>query len=103
LVRRLLRFALAAPGKIALEIVYQGVLMSGVAIVTSNRAVSLLGSSAATVIIALPPAVAAILSIPVLRETPSLAVAKAIAVIVLGVLLAAKPAPAQDTPPVPQS
>jgi drug/metabolite transporter (DMT)-like permease len=77
--------------------------MSGVAIVTFNRAVSLLGSSAVTVIIALPPTVAAILSIPVLRETPSLAVATAIAVIVLGVLLGAKPAPAQDMPPVPQS
>lgn len=34
------RFALASPGKIALQIVYKGVLMSGVAIVTFNRAVS---------------------------------------------------------------
>jgi len=86
----------------ALQIVYRGVLMSGVAIVSINRAVSLLGSSAATVIIALPAAVIAILSIPVVRE-PSLAEAIAIAVIVLGVLLAAKPAPAQDEPPVPQA
>ena len=100
--RRLLRFALAAPGKIALQIVYQGVLMSGVAIVSINRAVSLLGSSAATVIIALPAAVIAILSIPVLRES-SLNEAIAIAVIVLGVLLVGKPAPVQDTPPVPQA
>jgi drug/metabolite transporter (DMT)-like permease len=51
----------------------------------------------------LPPAIAAILSTPVLRETPSLAEATAIAVVVLGVLLAAKPAPAQDTPHVPQT
>jgi drug/metabolite transporter (DMT)-like permease len=60
------RFALASSGEIVLQVVYQGVLMSGVAIVTFNRAVSQLGPAAATAIIALLPAVAAMLAIPVL-------------------------------------
>lgn len=87
------RFSLASSGEIALQALYQGVLMSGVALITYNRAVSLLGSSAATAVIALLPAVASVLAIPVLGETPSLAEALSIVVIVLGVLLASRPAP----------
>jgi len=86
------RFGLASAGEIALQALYQGVLMSGVALITYNRAVSLLGSSAATAVIALLPAVASILAIPVLGETPSPAEGMAIVVIVLGVLLASRPA-----------
>jgi drug/metabolite transporter (DMT)-like permease len=74
-----------------------------VAIVTFNRAVSLLGPAAATGIIALLPAVVAILAVPVLRETPSFAEGASIGVIVLGVLLASKPTPTHNTPPVPQA
>jgi drug/metabolite transporter (DMT)-like permease len=87
------RFSLASsPAEIALQAVYQGVLMSGVALITYNRAVSLLGSSAATAVIALLPAVASILAIPFLGETPSLAEGMSIVVIVLGMLLASWPA-----------
>lgn len=87
------RFALASPGEIAVQAVYQGALMSGVAVVTFNRAVSLLGPSAATAIIALLPAVATALAVPVLGEVPTAGQAAAIATIVLGAGLAARPAP----------
>lgn len=89
------RFSQAPAAEIALQAVYQGVLMSGVAIFTFNRAVSLLGSAAATAIIALIPAVASSLAIPILGEVPSGVEGIAIAIIVAGVLLASrKPAPA---------
>lgn len=82
------RFNCASRGEIALQAFYQGVLMSGVALIAFNRAVSLLGAAAATAVIALLPAVASILAIPVLGETPSLAEGLSILVIVLGVLVA---------------
>jgi drug/metabolite transporter (DMT)-like permease len=69
--------------------------MSCVAIVTFNRAVSLLGSAAATAMIALPPAVASLVAIPVLGEVPTSVESVALAVIASGVLLAARPAGAQ--------
>lgn len=85
------RLPLASGGELALQSVYQGVLMSGVAIVTFNRAVTLLGSGAATAIIALIPGTASLLAVPILGEAPSPAGWAAIAVIVAGVLLAARP------------
>ncbi len=93
------RLGHAGAGEIALQVVYQGVLMSGVAIFTFNRAVSLLGSSAATAIIALIPAIASLLAIPILGEIPSPAEGAAITVIVAGVLLAAvrRPGPPDVT------
>jgi drug/metabolite transporter (DMT)-like permease len=96
-------FGLASTGEIALQAVYQGVLMSGIALVTFNRAVSLLGAAAATAVIALLPAVASLLAIPVLGEIPTPAGGAAIAVIVIGVLLATKPAPARSVASVPCS
>ena len=51
------RFALAPPSKLAFQVVYQGVFVSCLAAVAFNRAVALLGPSAATAIIALLPAV----------------------------------------------
>lgn len=86
-------FGRASGGEIALQTIYQGVLMSGVALIAFNRAVSALGAAAATAVIALLPAVAALLAIPVLGETPSTAQGLSIAAIALGVLLAARPAP----------
>ncbi|WP_241974580.1 DMT family transporter [Paraburkholderia sp. BL17N1] len=89
------RFSLASPGEIALQALYQGVLMSGVALISYNRAVSLLGPSAATAVIALLPAAASLLAIPFLGETPSPAEGMSIVIIVLGVLLASRHAPAR--------
>jgi drug/metabolite transporter (DMT)-like permease len=53
----------ASASEIALQLFYQGVLMGAVALVTFNRAVSLLGASAATAMIALVPAAASLLAI----------------------------------------
>lgn len=97
------RLSLASPGEIALQAVYQGGLMSGVALITYNRAVSLLGSAAATAVVALLPAVASVLAIPVLGETPSPAEGMSIVVIVLGVLLASRPTPTRRASTVSQT
>jgi drug/metabolite transporter (DMT)-like permease len=86
------RLRFASAGEIALQAIYQGVLMSGVAIVSFNRSVALLGRAAATAIIALIPVVASLAGIPALRETPSVAEWVAIAAVVSGVLLVARPA-----------
>jgi drug/metabolite transporter (DMT)-like permease len=77
------------------QIVYQGFLMSVVAVVAFNRAVTLLGARAAAAIIALLPAIVAALAIPVLGEIPSGNDTVAIGAIAVGVLLAARPAPPQ--------
>lgn len=97
------RLSLASPGEIALQAVYQGGLMSGVALITYNRAVSLLGCAAATAVVALLPAVASVLAIPVLGETPSPAEGMSIVVIVLGVLLASRPTPTRRASTVSQT
>lgn len=86
------RLALASPSEIGLQAIYQGALMSGVAIVSFNRSVALLGPSAATAIIALIPAVAALVAIPILGELPSGGECVALAAVIGGVLLAARPA-----------
>lgn len=86
------RLALASASEIGLQAVYQGALMSGVAIVSFNRSVALLGPSAATAIIALIPAVAALAAIPILGELPSPGECVALVAVIGGVLLAARPA-----------
>ena len=87
--------------EVAFQALYQGLLMSAVAIVTFNRAVNLLGAGAATAIIALLPTITTALAFPVLHEAPSIGSWIAIAVIAAGVLLAARPA--SSTPQVPQT
>jgi drug/metabolite transporter (DMT)-like permease len=78
--------------EVAFQAVYQGVLMSAVAIVTFNRAVALLGSRSAAAIIALVPVTATVMAVPILGETPSLIGGVAIGFIAVGVILAAQPA-----------
>lgn len=87
------RLGQASLQELALQGVYQGVLMSAVAIVTFNRAVAILGPGAATAVIALIPVVATLIAIPVLGEMPGPAAMVAIGVIVCGVVLAARPRP----------
>ena len=94
------RLALASPGEIALQAIYQGVLMSGVAIVSFNRSVAILGPASATAIIALIPVVASLAAIPVLGEFPSAGECVALAVVVGGVLLAARPSRRAAAPPI---
>lgn len=84
------RFALASPSELAFQVVYQGIFMSCLAAVAFNRAVALLGPSAATAIIALLPAVASLLAVPVLGEIPVRAQWAAIVMIGIGVCLAAR-------------
>ncbi|WP_246149193.1 DMT family transporter [Skermanella pratensis] len=84
--------------EVVVQAIYQGVLMSAVAIVTFNRAVSLLGSAAATAIVALVPVVASVMAIPVLGEVPTPIEGVAIAVIVVGVALAARPPRVRPAP-----
>jgi drug/metabolite transporter (DMT)-like permease len=79
--------------ELLVQIIYQGVLMSVVAIAAFNRAVTLLGAGAATAIIALLPAIVSTLSIPILGETPGATGWLAIATIAVGVILAARPKP----------
>lgn len=93
LIAGLSRLGEASWGELAFQALYQGLLMSAVAIVTFNRAVTLLGAGAATAIIALLPTITTSLAFPVLHEAPSLASWIATAVIAAGVLLAARPAP----------
>ena len=82
---------LASWDELLVQGVYQGVLMSAVGIVTFNRAAVLLGPTGATSVVALLPAVAAALAVPVLGEVPGLLQALSITVIAGGVLLAARP------------
>lgn len=87
----------APRAEIAVQGFYQGVLMSIVALIGFNRAVALLGPSAAAAMIALVPVIASLLAIAFLGEVPTLAEGVSIAFIVAGVLMAARPAPAPAT------
>jgi drug/metabolite transporter (DMT)-like permease len=81
--------ASASAGELVFQSIYQGIMMSVVALFAFNRAVVLLGPRAAAVIIALVPVTTALLAIPVLGEWPSWPSAAAICVIATGVGLAA--------------
>ena len=75
--------------ELAFQAVYQGALMSVVAILAFNRAVALLGPAAAAAMTALIPAVATGMGQAVLGEAPSAAGWLAIVLIAAGVVLAA--------------
>jgi drug/metabolite transporter (DMT)-like permease len=85
----------ASVQELMFHVVYQGVLMSVIAVVAFNRAVTLLGADAGTAIIALLPVIVAALAVPVLGEIPSRISAMAIGAVAVGVLLAARPAPSR--------
>jgi drug/metabolite transporter (DMT)-like permease len=77
----------ASWGSIASQVVFQGVLSSVVSLVAFNRAVALLGASRAAVFASLVPALAAVLAVPVLGETPTPTDVAGIGLVSLGVLL----------------
>jgi drug/metabolite transporter (DMT)-like permease len=81
--------------ELTFQVVYQGFLMSVVAVVAFNRAVTLLGAGTAAAIIALLPVIVAALAVPVLGEIPSRGGTVAVGAIAGGVLLATRPAPSQ--------
>ncbi len=76
--------------EVGLQALYQGVLVSGVSIITYNRAIALIGPGAAAAVVSLVPAVATALAIPILGEMPTVFTTAAVATIVAGVLLAAQ-------------
>src|SRR5690606_10360823 len=86
----LTRLSQASTNEIVFQFVYQGVFMSGVALFTYNRAVAVLGSGAASAMMALVPVLATLLAVPVLGEVPSALGIAAIIIISLGVVIAAR-------------
>jgi drug/metabolite transporter (DMT)-like permease len=82
---RVLRLPLS---DILMQALYQGVLTAVVSIALYGRAISLLGASGAGAFVALGPVIAAVISIPVLGETPSSPEWFAIIGISVGVCLA---------------
>lgn len=83
------RLALASWSELTFQIGYQGVLMSGVAVFSYNRAVQGLGPTGAAAIIALVPVVASLAAIPVLGETPPWGAGVAILALACGVIISA--------------
>lgn len=64
------RFGLAPPWELAFQVICQGMFICCLTPAAFNGAVALLGPSAATAIIALLPAVASLLAVPILGEIP---------------------------------
>ncbi|MGY2048661.1 DMT family transporter [Methylobacterium sp. JK268] len=83
------RIPLAPLGELVLQGVYQGVLVSVVALVAFNRSLALIGRRTPA-FTALVPVSATLLAIPILGEVPSLLDGAAVAAIGLGVLLTAR-------------
>jgi drug/metabolite transporter (DMT)-like permease len=81
--------ALVAPFELAWQIAWQGVLIGCVALVALNHAIARLGPERASTLVALVPALSAILGIPFLGEIPTVVEVAAILAISTGVALAA--------------
>lgn len=90
LVFGLSRLGNASGQEVLFQLVYQGVLMSGVALFAYNSAISLLGAGAAAAMMALVPVIAAVLAIPILGEIPSFLDGIAVSIMAIGVMLAAR-------------
>lgn len=83
--QRLLQVPLS---EVALQAIYQGVLMGALSMLTFNKAIELLGPVNAAAFVSLVPVVATLAAIPVLQEIPTLWDLVAIAAISGGVLVA---------------
>lgn len=84
------RLGLAPWPEVALQALYQGVLVSGGAVIAYNRAIALIGPGAAASVVSLVPVVATLLAIPILGEWPTPLATVAVTAIVAGVLLAVR-------------
>lgn len=82
------RIALVPIGELALQAVFQGVLVTIVSLVLYGRSVAMLGATAAAAFGALVPALTALIAIPLLDETPDGSDWLAIALVSVGVYLA---------------
>ncbi|KAA0073504.1 DMT family transporter [Tardiphaga sp. P9-11] len=92
------RLDLASTQELIFQVIYQGLMMSVVATIAYNRAVTALGAAAAAAMIALLPVIVSSVAIPVLGEVPSWLEGIAIVVIAAGVIFAARPAPVPASP-----
>ncbi len=84
------RLGTASLQEVFLQLIYQGGLMSVVAVIALNRAITVLGAGAATAVISLIPVIATLMAIPALGEVPPPVNILGIAMITAGVLLAIK-------------
>lgn len=75
-------------GEAVAQLLYQGILVSIVSLLTYTRAIALLGAARAAAFAALVPVMVTVLAIPLLGEHPSLADGVFVAALSLGVLLA---------------
>jgi drug/metabolite transporter (DMT)-like permease len=80
--------ARAPPAELAMQIIFQGLVVTIVSLVLYGRAVTLLGASGGAAFGALVPALAALIAIPLLGEWPSATDWLAIVLISAGVYLA---------------
>ncbi len=92
------RLGLAPWPEVALQALYQGVLVSGGAVIAYNRAIALIGPGAAASVVSLVPVVATLLAIPILGEWPTPLTTVAVTAIVAGVLLAVRTPAARRKP-----
>jgi drug/metabolite transporter (DMT)-like permease len=78
-------FADASWSELALQTVYQGVLVGYVSFITLNRAIAALGGTRTSALISLVPVLTALIAIPVLGERPSILDCLAIVLVTAGV------------------
>lgn len=83
-------FADASASELALQTVYQGVLIGCVSFIALNRAIAGLGCMRTGAFLSAVPVLTAIIAIPVLGEYPSLVDCAALVLITLGVGLASR-------------
>jgi drug/metabolite transporter (DMT)-like permease len=83
-------FARASAGELALQTVYQGVLIGCVSFVALNRAIAGLGCVRTSAFISAVPILTAIIAVPVLGEYPSIVDCVALVLITLGVAAASR-------------
>ena len=82
------QLAIAPTSEVAFQIIYQGVLMGSVSLITFNQAIAHLGAARAGSFASLVPVLAMVLAIPVLGEVPTPSEVAAAVAIGLGVFLA---------------
>jgi drug/metabolite transporter (DMT)-like permease len=94
-------FAQASASELALQALYQGVLVGFVSFIALNRAIAALGCTRAGAFISAVPVLTAILAIPVLGEQPPLVDCAALVLITLGVGLASRASQKEAASPAP--
>lgn len=86
---RLSNLSHASVTELLFQSIYQGVMMSVIALFSFNRAIALLGPQATAAIIALVPVVTTLMAIPALGEWPSRATSAVVCLVAVGVIFAA--------------